>query len=134
MSIVWLTALFVLWKFKDRVLVAIGVEGSNQILGDYRDWLTCWGMHRFEPMEIFIWKIDDISTGSDMFIDVLLRSNCLGAAVSRRIIFYGLSVFRYSGGLLLETMSRKMRGEVGQVAGRRSSRRDACPTKHTLDL
>merc|ERR1712157_467275 len=56
MLLLYLILLFVLWKFKDRVLAALGVQNSHQIFGDYRDWLTCWGMTRFEPIEIYLWK------------------------------------------------------------------------------
>lgn len=59
-SFMTLFFLVILWKFKDNVLRAFGVENTSHILGDWRDWLTCWSMMRFEPVDMWIWKVTDL--------------------------------------------------------------------------
>jgi len=55
---------FVFWKFKDRILETVGIESSSLLIGDFRDWATCWSMRRFQPIEIFIWKIEGLPSSS----------------------------------------------------------------------
>eukprot|EP00928_Gymnodinium_smaydae_P059894 TRINITY_DN4335_c1_g1_i1.p1 TRINITY_DN4335_c1_g1~~TRINITY_DN4335_c1_g1_i1.p1 ORF type:complete len:454 (-),score=82.74 TRINITY_DN4335_c1_g1_i1:23-1384(-) len=65
----------VCWRFKDRVLEALGVENPAHYLGEPRDWATCWSMKRFQPIELLILKIEDIPsaklhTYNDVFCEV----------------------------------------------------------------
>lgn len=75
-----LTALAVLWKFKDRLLEALGVEQGEQVIGDFRDWVTCWSMRRFHPVEVFIWKVEGLPaawlhTPNDVFCEASIGYN-----------------------------------------------------------
>lgn len=72
--------LVMLWKFKDRLLEAIGVENPQFFLGEFRDWATCWSMRRFAPLELFILKAEGLpssklSTDNDIFCEVSLGYN-----------------------------------------------------------
>lgn len=75
-----LVGLFVVWKFKDRILETVGLESGTLVVGDFRDWATCWSMRRFRAIEIFILKADSLpattfSSGSDLFVEVALGYN-----------------------------------------------------------
>jgi len=70
-----LFALGVLWKFKDRILEAMGVENPSHYCGSASDWATCWSMKRFQPVELFIYKVEDIPsaalhTNNDLYVEV----------------------------------------------------------------
>jgi hypothetical protein len=67
--------LFVLWKFKDRVLETLGIENAAHYLGEPRDWATCWSMKRMQGIEVLIWKVEDlpsakVHTANDLFCEV----------------------------------------------------------------
>lgn len=55
-----IAVLVVFWKFKDRILEALGVENAGLVFGEFRDWATCWSMYRFQPLELYIWKVEGI--------------------------------------------------------------------------
>lgn len=55
-----LVGLFVAWRFKDRILAFIGIEHGALLVGDFRDWATCWSMKRFHAMEIYILKVEGL--------------------------------------------------------------------------
>lgn len=74
-TFLFVVCIFVTWKLKDRLLVAVGIDYSSQLLGDYRDWLTCWGMTRFEPLQIYLWKIEGLSQGGDIFLTMNMGYN-----------------------------------------------------------
>ncbi|CAD7929741.1 unnamed protein product [Amoebophrya sp. A25] len=74
-SMLKVLTIVLLWKFKDRLLMALGVDRPGQLFGDLRDWLTCWGMQRFEPVELHFWKIDQISTEKNVFLNVTMGYN-----------------------------------------------------------
>lgn len=72
--------LLVLWKFKDRLLEVLGVENAKHLIGEFRDWATCWSMRRFHPIELFIWKVDGLACSklhshNDLFCEVSLGYN-----------------------------------------------------------
>lgn len=72
--------LFVAWNFKDRILEFLGVDNPQAVIGDCRDWVTCWSMQRFRPMELHIWKVEDlpalkVSGSNDVFIEVTFGYN-----------------------------------------------------------
>jgi len=72
--------LIMLWKFKDRLLEALGVENPQLFVGEFRDWATCWSMRRFVPLELFILKVEGLpscklSTDNDIFAEVSLGYN-----------------------------------------------------------
>lgn len=75
-----LFVLIMLWKFKDRVLEALGVENPQFFVGEFRDWATCWSMRRFAPLELFILKVEGlpsskVNTDNDIFAEVSLGYN-----------------------------------------------------------
>jgi len=72
--------LWVSWAFKDRILEAIGVDNPQLLIGDCRDWVTCWSMQRFRPVELHIWKVEDLPalkmhSGNDVFVEVTFGYN-----------------------------------------------------------
>lgn len=72
--------ILVMWKFKDRVLEALGVENAQVLIGEVRDWATCWSMKRFHPIELFIWKLEGLPACrlhalNDIFCEVSLGYN-----------------------------------------------------------
>merc|ERR1712125_293203 len=78
-----MAAMFVLavfWKFKDRIFEFLGVENGALFTGDLRDWATCWSMHRFQALELCIWKVEGlpsakISSANDVFAEVRFGYN-----------------------------------------------------------
>lgn len=72
--------LWVFWNFKDRIMEAIGVDNPAMVVGDCRDWMTCWSMQRFKPLELHIWKVEDLPStklysNNDLFIQVTFGYN-----------------------------------------------------------
>merc|ERR1712216_152201 len=75
-----LLVLVVMWKFKDRVLEALGVDNPQMVIGGFRDWATCWSMKRFYPVELFILKVEglpaiNLGKSNDVFCEVSLGYN-----------------------------------------------------------
>merc|ERR1719316_1759694 len=74
MAFAALMVLILFWKFKDRILETLGVDNPTMVIGDFRDWATCWSMKRFYPIELFIWKVEglpgiNIQRSNDIFIE-----------------------------------------------------------------
>jgi hypothetical protein len=70
-----LAALLLMWKFKDRLLEALGVDNPAMLIGGFRDWATCWSMKRFVPIELFIWKVEGLPSlhlhqANDIYVEV----------------------------------------------------------------
>jgi hypothetical protein len=68
-------AMILLWKFKDRIFEAMGIDNPTMVIGEFRDWATCWSMKRFNPIEVFIWKVEGLPSvhlhqGNDVFVEV----------------------------------------------------------------
>jgi len=45
------------------------------LIGNFRDWATCWSMKRFVPIELFIWKVEDLPSlhlhhANDLYVEV----------------------------------------------------------------
>jgi hypothetical protein len=59
-----LLVLLVAWKFKDRILETLGIENPFLYFGEFRDWFTCWSMKRFYPLEVLIWKVEDLPSAA----------------------------------------------------------------------
>lgn len=75
-----LVAVFVAWRLKDRVFETLGVENGSQIIGDFRDWATCWSMRRFHAVELYVWKVEGLPTAkmtsnNHLFAEVTLGYN-----------------------------------------------------------
>jgi len=79
-----LVGAFVAWKFKDRILDSMGIERTSLVLGDFRDWATCWSMKRFQPIEIFIWKVEDLRSASSTAHNNIYADVRLGYNISMR--------------------------------------------------
>jgi len=67
-----------LWKVKDNILRAVGVDNPQYLLGDWRDWATCWSMLRFEPIECWIWKVTDLPSANTTAENHLFCSLSIG--------------------------------------------------------
>lgn len=77
MAFVGLLVLVFGWKFKDRLLEAIGVDNPEMVVGEFRDWATCWSMKRFYPIEVFIWKVEGLpGLHLHQFNDVFVEASC----------------------------------------------------------
>jgi hypothetical protein len=74
-GIAGLCIIFILWKFKDRLLETLGIENPAHYLGEPRDWATCWSMKRFQGIELIVWKAEDLPSAkvhasNDVFCEV----------------------------------------------------------------
>mmetsp|Transcript_69670 Transcript_69670/g.167228 ORF Transcript_69670/g.167228 Transcript_69670/m.167228 type:complete len:402 (-) Transcript_69670:98-1303(-) len=72
--------LMIAWKFKDRILTALGVDNPVHFIGDFRDWATCWSMRRFHPIELYVLKAENIpaaklTSSNDLYVEVSLGYN-----------------------------------------------------------
>jgi hypothetical protein len=68
-------ALVLVWKFKDRIFEALGVDNPTMVIGEFRDWATCWSMTRFTPIEVFILKVEGLpsanfTTPNDVYVEI----------------------------------------------------------------
>eukprot|EP00930_Biecheleria_cincta_P036196 TRINITY_DN24834_c0_g1_i1.p1 TRINITY_DN24834_c0_g1~~TRINITY_DN24834_c0_g1_i1.p1 ORF type:complete len:361 (+),score=64.78 TRINITY_DN24834_c0_g1_i1:42-1085(+) len=75
-----LAGLAVIWKFKDRLFQFLGVENPAHVIGEFRDWATCWSMKRFHAIEVFVWKVEGLPSArlhssNDVFIEVTMGYN-----------------------------------------------------------
>jgi len=75
-----LVGLAVIWKFKDRLFQFLGVENPSHVIGEFRDWATCWSMKRFHAIEVFIWKVEGLPSArlhssNDVFVEVTMGYN-----------------------------------------------------------
>jgi len=78
-ALMGIAALFVLimfWKFKDRILETLGVDNPTMVIGEFRDWATCWSMKRFYPIEVFIWKVEGLPSMNIQSNDVFAEVSC----------------------------------------------------------
>lgn len=133
MGIVALILLFALWRFKDRVLAAMGVEDSGHLLGDWRDWVTCWSMSRFEPIDVWIWKVTDVPsakmlTQNHVFIETSMGYNASirtrvheaagNSCVFKERIQLNFDPMDYSSLLVMKVLTQDMIGstEIGRMS------------------
>jgi len=52
--------------FKDRIALMLGVDHVPLVRFSWRDCLSCWSMQRYRPLEVAIWKVEDLAS-SDIF-------------------------------------------------------------------
>lgn len=77
LAVAGLFVLWFLWKFKDRILETLGVDNPTMVIGEFRDWATCWSMKRFYPIEIFILKVEGLpGLHLHQFNDVFVEVSC----------------------------------------------------------
>jgi hypothetical protein len=65
-SIAVIIAFCVAVAFKDRIALLLGIDHISFLKCKLRDCLTCWTSARFQPIELFIWKVEDLPS-ADMF-------------------------------------------------------------------
>jgi len=75
-----LCGLAITWKLKDRLLMSLGIENPSMVIGEFRDWATCWSMKRFQPIELFIYKVESIPASkfhapNDLYVEIDLGYN-----------------------------------------------------------
>jgi hypothetical protein len=68
-------ALVLAWKFKDRIFETLGIDNPALVIGEFRDWATCWSMRRFSTIEVFVWKVEDLPSmhlhqSNDVYVEV----------------------------------------------------------------
>jgi hypothetical protein len=72
-----LIVLVLIVALKDRILLVLGVERGESVLR-YKCWdiLTCFLFSRFEAIELFIWKMENLPlSASDVFVEARLGYN-----------------------------------------------------------
>jgi len=52
--------------FKDRIALLLGLDHQSFFKCKVRDCLTCWTGARFQPIELWVWKVEDLPS-ADMF-------------------------------------------------------------------
>ena len=72
-------ALLVAFRFRDRIYSFIGID-RPMFRTDWRDLLTCWSMARLRPIEITIWKVQDLANNlsiskNDLYAEFRLGFN-----------------------------------------------------------
>lgn len=65
-SIAVIVAFCVAVAFKDRIAQLFGFDHRTLFRFKMRDCLTCWGPARFRPIELAIWKVEDLAS-ADLF-------------------------------------------------------------------
>lgn len=65
-SLIIIVAFCFIAAFKDRIALMLGVDHVAFVRFSWRDCLTCWSMNRYRPVEIAIWKVEDLAS-SDVF-------------------------------------------------------------------
>jgi hypothetical protein len=71
------------------------ISPGAALIGDYRDWLTCWGMQRFEACEIAIFKLSGFAESmNNVFVEVKMGYNIAVRSRQHALV--------YQAGLALE--------------------------------
>lgn len=65
-SVAMIAAFCVAVTFKDRIALILGLDHTTLFKCKMRDCLTCWNPHRFKPIELNVWKVEDLFSG-DLF-------------------------------------------------------------------
>lgn len=46
--------------FKDRIALLLGLDHTKILKCKVRDCLYCWNPQRFQPIEVYVWKVEDL--------------------------------------------------------------------------
>jgi len=65
-SIAMIAAFCIAVAFKDRIALMLGIDHKTLFKCKVRDCLNCWSTARFRPIEVSIWKVEDL-TSADLF-------------------------------------------------------------------
>lgn len=65
-SLVMIIAFGVAVAFKDRIALLLGIDHQTLFKCKVRDCLNCWSMARFQPIEVNLWKVEDLAS-ADLF-------------------------------------------------------------------
>eukprot|EP00428_Durinskia_dybowskii_P039030 CAMPEP_0170261620 /NCGR_PEP_ID=MMETSP0116_2-20130129/30691_1 /TAXON_ID=400756 /ORGANISM="Durinskia baltica, Strain CSIRO CS-38" /LENGTH=233 /DNA_ID=CAMNT_0010512685 /DNA_START=182 /DNA_END=883 /DNA_ORIENTATION=+ len=79
-SIAIIAAFFFAIVFKDRIAQLFGFDHKTLFRFKLRDCLTCFGSSRFQPIELDIWKVEDLRsddpfTANNVFVEFYLGYN-----------------------------------------------------------
>lgn len=79
-SIVIIVAFCIAVAFKDRFLLMMGLDHKVLFKCKVRDCLFCWTGSRFKPIEVVIWKVEDLPaadlfTANNVFVEFCLGYN-----------------------------------------------------------
>lgn len=66
-SIAMIVAFCIVVAFKDRLAQLLGIDHQMLFKCKLRDCLSCWSTGRLRPVEVSIWKVEDLPAG-DMFV------------------------------------------------------------------
>lgn len=79
-SVAIIAAFFVAIAFKDRLAQLCGIDHKTLFRFKIRDCLSCFGGARFRPIEVAIWKVEDlpsadIFSANNVFVELFLGYN-----------------------------------------------------------
>jgi len=79
-SIAMIVAFCIVVAFKDRIAQLFGLDHTMLFKCKVRDCLNCWGTARFRPVELSIWKVEDLASvdmfsANNVFVEVFLGYN-----------------------------------------------------------
>lgn len=79
-SIVLIIAFAVAVAFKDRIALMLGLDHKQLFNCKARDCLTCFTTTRFRPIELLIWKVEDLPSAdlfnaNNVFVEIFMGYN-----------------------------------------------------------
>lgn len=79
-SIVIIAAFLFVIVFKDRIMLVLGLDHRSLFKCKFRDVISCWSGARFRPIELTIWKVEELAasslfSGNNVYIEVFLGYN-----------------------------------------------------------
>jgi hypothetical protein len=76
-----LAGFFLFWKFQERVRKAAGLDHVTIFHVSWRDFMPCGCAKRQRPVEVFIWKVEDVQSSAkvykanDLFVEAHFGDN-----------------------------------------------------------
>jgi len=79
-SIVMIAAFIFAVTFKDRIALILGIDHKHLFRCKVRDCLNCWSTARFQPVELFLWKVEDLPSAelfssNNVFVELFFGYN-----------------------------------------------------------
>lgn len=79
-SIVMIVVFVFAVTFKDRIALILGIDHKTVFKCKVRDCLNCWSTARFQPIELFLWKVEDLPSAelfssNNVFVEIFFGYN-----------------------------------------------------------
>mmetsp|Transcript_36626 Transcript_36626/g.82815 ORF Transcript_36626/g.82815 Transcript_36626/m.82815 type:complete len:297 (-) Transcript_36626:51-941(-) len=79
-SLVMIVAFAFAVAFKDRIALILGIDHKTLFKCKVRDCLYCWSTSRFQPIEMHLWKVEDLASAdifsaNNIFIELFFGYN-----------------------------------------------------------